>query len=96
MLHPVRNERWGVCLRQQRNAFYDALLYKKHPQLYRERIRRSPPWNYYAIVALTLLGAAACLGRTCTRGRGRASIALTLVLQLTWRRLQRTSRKRAT
>jgi len=52
--HPVRPEKWGVCLRQQKNVFFDALLYKKHPQLYRERILRSPPWDYYGIVALTL------------------------------------------
>ncbi len=52
--HPVRPERWGVCLRQQRNAFFDALLYKKHPQLYRNRIRPIPPYNYYLIVGLTM------------------------------------------
>lgn len=52
VVHPVRPERWGICLRQQRNAFFDALLYKKHPRLYRSRIRRTPPWNYYLIVGL--------------------------------------------
>lgn len=55
VVHPVREESWGVCLRQQRNTFFDALLYKKHPRLYRERIRRVPPWDYYAIVALGAL-----------------------------------------
>jgi len=54
VLHPVRPEKWGVCLRQQKNVFFDALLYKKHPRLYRERILRSPPWDHYGIVALTL------------------------------------------
>jgi glycosyltransferase involved in cell wall biosynthesis len=53
--HPVRPERWGVSLRQQRNTFFEPLLYKKHPLLYRERIRSSPPWNYYAIALLALL-----------------------------------------
>lgn len=54
VVHPVHPERWGACLRQQRNAYFDALLFKKHRQLYRDRIRRQPPWRYYAIVALTL------------------------------------------
>ena len=94
MLHPVRGERWGVCLRQQRNAYYDALLYKKHPKLYRERIRRSPPWNYYAIVALTLLTPLLAWDHLRSAAAASAAIALTLVLQLTWRRLQCTSRKR--
>lgn len=54
VLHPVRPERWGVCLRRQKYAYFDALLYKKHPRLYRERILASPPWSHYSIVALTL------------------------------------------
>jgi GT2 family glycosyltransferase len=41
VLHPVRPERWGVCLRQQRNACFDALLYKKRWPV--RRRRRSPP-----------------------------------------------------
>lgn len=52
--HPVRPERWGVSLRQQKNVFYDALLYAKHPQRYRSELRRRPPLDYYAIVALAL------------------------------------------
>jgi GT2 family glycosyltransferase len=55
VVHPVREESWRVCLHQQRDTFFDALLYKKHPRLYRERIRRIPPWDYYAIVALGAL-----------------------------------------
>jgi uncharacterized membrane protein len=35
---------------------FNALLYKKHPALYRERVQASPPWTYYAIVG-ALLGA---------------------------------------
>ena len=54
VLHPVRVEPWGVCLRQQRNSFFDALLYEKHPRLYRARIRALPPWKYYLIVGMTL------------------------------------------
>jgi len=58
VVHPVRPAHWGVSLRQQRKILFDALLYKKHPRLYRQRIRRAPPWNYYAVVfaiALTFL-----------------------------------------
>jgi hypothetical protein len=92
VLHPVRAERWGVSLRQQRNTYFDALLYKKHPQLYRERIRRRPPWNYYAIVAGALAapplawagaGAAAALAATVWLGG---------VLQLAVARLGPTAR----
>jgi hypothetical protein len=30
---------------------FDALLYKKHRKLYRERIRATPRWDYYEITA---------------------------------------------
>ncbi len=53
VVHPVRPSPWGVSLRQQRKGQFDALLYKKHPALYRRRIRPGPPWDYYAIVAAT-------------------------------------------
>lgn len=92
VVHPVRRESWGVCLRQQRNAFFDALLYKKHPRLYRERIRRVPPWDYYAIV---LLAPASLL--LALLGHGWVALACLvaasmLVLRLTVRRLSRTTR----
>ncbi|WP_238160284.1 glycosyltransferase family 2 protein [Pigmentiphaga sp. H8] len=64
VLHPVRPAPVGVSVGQQRKVFFDALLYKKHPLLYRARIRRRPPWNYFAIVAAalaTVAGAAADL-----------------------------------
>jgi GT2 family glycosyltransferase len=60
VVHPLRPAPWGVSLRQQRKVVYDALLYKKHPNLYRQQIRRWPRWDYYATVAA--LAAAGCLG----------------------------------
>jgi GT2 family glycosyltransferase len=64
VVHPVRPAPWGVSVRQQRKTCFDALLYRKHPELYRRRIRPVPPWNYYATVAsLGVAAAAAGLGR---------------------------------
>jgi GT2 family glycosyltransferase len=50
VVHPVRPAPWGVSVRQQKKVAYDALLYRKHPRLYRERIRAKPRWDYHAIV----------------------------------------------
>ena len=89
--HPVQRERWD-CLRRQRGAYFDALLFKKHPQLCRERLLAAPPWNYYAIVAL-VVGA---LGLWLTDVGGSAIVsllvALVLVVRLTARRLARATR----
>lgn len=55
VVHPVRPAPWGVSLRQQRKVVFDALLFRKHPRLYRERIRAVPPWDYYLIVLCLFL-----------------------------------------
>ncbi len=47
VLHPVRPAGWHVSLSQQRKILFDALLYKKHSQHYRQMIRRTPRWDYY-------------------------------------------------
>lgn len=52
VVHPLRPAAWGESLRQQRKIVFDALLYKKHPALYREHIRSTPRWDYYGTVAL--------------------------------------------
>ena len=91
VVRPVRPERWGVCLRQQKNVFFDALLYKKHPKLYRERIRCAPPWDHYAIVALTL--AAPALWAAGIEGSAAVCLLLALagMLRLAAKRLRRTA-----
>jgi glycosyltransferase involved in cell wall biosynthesis len=54
VVHPVRPARWGISLQQQRKNMFNALLYKKHPELYCQRVQPAPPWHYYQI-SLALL-----------------------------------------
>jgi glycosyltransferase involved in cell wall biosynthesis len=56
VVHPVRPALWGISLRQQRKSLFNALLYKKHPALYREKIQAALPWRYYVIVCALLAG----------------------------------------
>jgi GT2 family glycosyltransferase len=51
VVHPVRPAPWGVSVKQQKKVMFDALLFRKHPELYRTRIRRAPRWDYYLVVA---------------------------------------------
>jgi GT2 family glycosyltransferase len=53
--HPIRPAPWGVSIRQQKKIQSDALLYKKHPGLYRRKIRSGPRWDYYLIVACIIV-----------------------------------------
>ncbi len=55
VVHPVRPASWGVSVKQQRKVMFDALLFKKHRRLYRERIRRGARWDYYLISAALVL-----------------------------------------
>ena len=55
VVHPVRAASWGVSIKQQRKVMFDALLFKKHRRLYRERIRAGARWDYYLITGCLLL-----------------------------------------
>lgn len=56
VVHPVRPARWGVSLAQQRKNIHNALLYKKHRDLYRQWLKPIVPWHYY-IAVIGLLAA---------------------------------------
>jgi GT2 family glycosyltransferase len=58
VVHPVRPAPWGVSVRQQRKVMFDALLFRKHRRLYRERIRAHPRWDYYLIAGSFIAGVA--------------------------------------
>lgn len=63
VVHPVRsNVPWGVSIKEQKKGLYDALLYKKHPNLYRDRIQPKPLWNYYAVILSALLLVVSIIG----------------------------------
>lgn len=79
VVHPLRPAGWGESLRQQRKILFDALLYKKHPALYRARIRRTPRWDYYGTVALLglALGGAAAGATGVALGAGAGWAGMT-------------------
>jgi glycosyltransferase involved in cell wall biosynthesis len=50
VLHPVRAARWGISIIEQKKTLFNALLYKKFPDLYRQKIQPTPPLLYYTII----------------------------------------------
>lgn len=93
VVHPVRKAQWGISLRQQRKAFYNALLYRKHPLFYRRYVQAHPPWRYYAIVA-SLIGAVLAypFGFHLVSA-SLLAVYLTLTAQFCWMRLRSTSHR---
>jgi GT2 family glycosyltransferase len=55
VIHPVREAGWGVSLKEQRKSMFNALLFKKYPDLYRAKISSQPLWNYYAMILLFVI-----------------------------------------
>jgi glycosyltransferase involved in cell wall biosynthesis len=55
VIHPVRKASWGVSIKEQRKNVFNALLYKKFPRLYRQKIQQHPAWNYYIMISAVLL-----------------------------------------
>jgi len=92
VVHPVREASWGVSLREQRKAMFNALLYKKFPQLYRKWIHPSPIWRYYAMILCCIVMIAAL----CTGASGLALTAflvwVVLLTAFVMKRLSHTSR----
>jgi GT2 family glycosyltransferase len=95
VVHPVRPARWGVSLRQQRKSLFNALLYKKHPKLYRAHIQSRPPLLYYC-AALALLTAFGSAVKRQSRILGAfGGLWLVLTVRFCALRLRGTSRTRA-
>ena len=91
VIHPVRPVPWGISLLQAREIAFDALLYKKHPQRYRQKIRATPRWDYYAIVAALVLALAGAFAGSPVAAATGAAIWLGMTLWLCARRLRGTS-----
>jgi glycosyltransferase involved in cell wall biosynthesis len=54
VVHPVRSARWGVSLFEQNKGRFDALLYRKYPNLFKSTLH-VPIFNYYLILVVTCL-----------------------------------------
>lgn len=92
VLHPVRPARWGVSLKEQEKTKFNALLYKKYPELYREKIQRRPFWNYYAMVFFLLLSPVLTIEGKTSWSLLLLTAWLVLFIEFTVRRLRHTSK----
>lgn len=89
--HPVRKAPWGVSIREEKKGVFNALLYRKFPDLYKERIQPSPPWHYYAILICIVLFAMSAIIANSSIMIASAVVWLLLTGWFTARRLQGTS-----
>lgn len=90
VIHPVRGAGWGVSIKEQKKSLYDALLYKKFPLLYRQRIASDPPFLYYGMILAFIAGV--CLMLMKSQTFVFLVPWLLLVFYFTWKRIRYTSR----
>lgn len=69
VVRPVRPVAWGASVWQLKHLAFDALLFKTHPQLYRQKVRDAFAWNHYVTVA-------ALVAFAIGMGAGNGAIAL--------------------
>lgn len=92
VIHPARKAPPGTCLKQHHNLFYDALLYKKHRRLYREKIAAAPPLRYYFTVALLVAALGSVLAHRPLIAEAAAGTWLASTAALALHRLRGTSK----
>jgi glycosyltransferase involved in cell wall biosynthesis len=92
VVHPVRKKTWGACLKDEKKNMFDALLYKKFPELYERKIQVSRPWLYYAIIAFFMLFIFGAILNSLPPLIAGLSGWLILTLWFAFKRLRSTSR----
>ena len=90
--HPVRKAPWGVSLKEQKKGIFNALLYKKFPELYRQKIQSGISWNYVWIITAFSAGVLAFVSGNGQTGFYLLLIWFALTAEFIYRRLKGTSR----
>lgn len=94
VLHPVRKAPWGISIKEQKKGVFNALLYKKYPDLYRQRIKPRPSWNYYLMVFSFLTIPPALISGSNAVALAAFCLWVLLLTSFTWKRLESTSRSK--
>lgn len=92
VVHPIRQADWGISIKEQRKAIFEALLYRKHPELYNQKIGRPFFWNYYMANLLWLVLLSAIFTQQKQLGIFSACALGMILLTFAIKRLKRTSK----
>ncbi len=92
VIHPVRKATWSISLKEQKKSLFNALLFKKHKSLYKQKINQQPVWNYYLMILFFSIGIVCLLNSLGVIAITSFIVWFTLVFQFVLKRLQSTSR----
>ncbi|HUH58639.1 MAG TPA: glycosyltransferase [Candidimonas sp.] len=91
VVHPLRRTHFGAGLHMQRKVMFDVLLYRKFPDLYRQHIRKGPPWFYLLVCGSFLLALVNFLAGDRPSAAAAALLWALLSLLFFFRRLRRSA-----
>jgi glycosyltransferase involved in cell wall biosynthesis len=92
VVHPARQVPWGISIKEQKKSMYNALLYKKYPELYRRKIQKVPRWDYYFMLLSLLLVMAGIMVQHQGIALTAFLVWLVLVIRFIFQRLSATSK----
>lgn len=87
VVHPLREAPFAASVGAQRKVMFDVLLYKKYPNLYRQRIRSGPPWFYLFVTGMLVLGIIALVSGARLVAQGALILWAAATFWFFWRRL---------
>lgn len=90
--HPVRRAPWGISIFEQKKSRFNALLFRKHPALFRSTIEQTPVFLYYGVALSLACVAAGCLSRHFLLAKTAAAVWICLTFFFVFTRLRSTSR----
>jgi glycosyltransferase involved in cell wall biosynthesis len=91
VIHPVREAKWGVSVKEQKKTLFNALLYRKYPQLYRVKIQTQPPYLYYLIIGEFIASIVGVISDNSLLASSGFLVWLMLTIYFIIKRLYRTS-----
>ena len=93
VVHPVRKAPWGISIKEQKKGMFNALLYKKFPFLYRQKIGEAPSFSYYLMIILFIAMLFGWLTGETLMLFISLSAYLVLLMWFMFKRLRHTSRR---
>jgi cellulose synthase/poly-beta-1,6-N-acetylglucosamine synthase-like glycosyltransferase len=92
IVHPVRSASWGVSIKEQKKGMFNALLYKKHTELYEQSNMQRTPRYYYIITLMLILALLFCIYKNMPLMTGCLAVWLALTGWFAFKRLSNTKR----
>lgn len=90
VIHPCREAPWGVSILDQKKSMFNALLFKKYPGFYREKIASHPVWDYYGIIFFSMLSIILFLTGNMEEGTLSLAMWLFITVRFIYKRLKGT------